>query len=358
MININKTRGDYNKFLTQSIIFLLYSVLFYTTACTPLRIGEPMEEKPLYPSVQDQEPSKVIYRGKYTMSIQQDILINCNGDGVTIELYDDMKTLEMKGFTDCGMLTGTKDVAKFMKKQSYKEMEDLNKDLKYKGIILRTQNPKKNNGKVPENTAYFTPPKPNLVNPLARADILKSYVGKTMTEKTEVEVGTSSGNISDNGDIKVTLHTIKGNIDTHVAPQNKDEGRIIEFSVDSPGFGNIPQKGGYMLFNHMKYWMGSNPVVVYKFEIKTKLKDIMTKEELLEQVDQATKSPFFKALQKDGVFNNFLKSLFNRISKPVGDLGGYILDKVTEKAVIEKMALEGLNKDVTITATLNQYTKM
>ncbi len=372
MINISRTRGDYNKFLTQSMFSLLVFISIYITSCTPKEIHGPGEIKPDHPKIQDQEPSKVVYRGKYTMSIQQGILINCNGDGVTIELYDDMKTLEMKGFTNCGLFTGKQDVAKFMKKESYKDMEDLNKDLKYKGIILRTQNPKKNNGKVPENTAYFTPPKPNLVNPLAREDFLKPYVGKPLTDNTNVIVNTGSANISDNGDISVTIHTLNGHADTHAAPQKEDKGRIIEFSVDAPGFSNIPQKGGYMLFNHMKYWIGSNPVAVYKFEIKTKLKDIMTKEELLQQVAQATDSPFFKGLQKDGVFNNLFKQLSSSVSNALSSLfpilGSFlnmasqlsldVIDKLLTEDRIKQMATEALNKDITIEATLNEYTPL
>ncbi len=345
---------DHSSFGIGLPLLLLFIICIQIEACKSKNVDGGKEEIPDHPRISlDQEPSKVIYKGKYTLETKTKtgfIPVKCNGDGITIEFYDDLKTLKINGFTNCGLLVGKMDIGQYLNTESYKDMEELNKDLKYKGIIIRVQNPKKVNGLVPEGTVYFTPPKPNIVNPLARENILNSYVGQSLTEKTQAVLGTSKGNISDSGDISVKIHGVYKSVeglDTSCAPL-KEGGRIIEFLIDSPGFNNIPQKGNYLLFNHMKFWMGTSPVAVYKFEIDSKLRDVISKEDLLKQVKEKKTTPLLKALKIGG--DTLLQTLFPNTSGVIDSIGGLIN--------IEKTVQKAIDNDIHIKATLNEHVHM
>ncbi len=356
---MNKTSNqikNYGSYFLETRLALLFFFIFciQLEACKSKNVDGGKEEIPDHPRISlDQEPSKVIYRGKYTLETKTKtglIPVKCDGDGITIEFYDDLKTLKINGLTNCGLLVGKMDIGQYLNTESYKDMEELNKDLKYKGIIIRVQNPKKVGGLVPVGATYFTPPKPNIINPLARKNVLASYIGQTLTENTQVILGTSGGDISDTSDINVKIHGIHQSVeglDTSCAPL-KDGGSIIEFSIDSPGFNNIPQKGSYMLFNHMKFWMGTSPVAVYKFEIDSKLKDVISEEDLQKQVKENKVTPLLKALKLGG--DTVLQSLFPSASGVIDSIGGLLN--------IEKAVKKALDNDVHIKATLNEYAPM
>ena len=350
---------------TGIVVSLFIFSVFFSYGCKDPSPLTPEEQKSQVASLTKTTPKKVIYRAKYNIKAGVS-LVKCKGDGVTIELYDDMQTLEIKGFTNCG-LAGKLDVSEFMNKESLDEMDEKYKDAEYAGIILRAQNPKKVNGSVPEGGAYFTPPRPNIINPLARKKILKPYVGKTIEESTRVQLTKDGKSISDSGIIKVNIHSIDGKaeIDDTPAPLKKD-GRVIVYTISTSGFSKTPQKGGYMLFDSLKFWMGTDPVAIYKMSISSKLKDMVSEEELVDQVNtKLSNNPLIQGLKDGGFVNELIQSFGNWLSSQnttggvIGgtfiNFGAKLLGRALQENSIKSMTKSTLNKTLTIEATMKEY---
>ena len=282
------------------VSFLVSILSFSFLGCTPK--GQTVEKKKAAKNSNIKLVDRdVISRAKYSLQITNGGLVNCSGDGIIMETYSD-QTIEMKGTANCG-IGGSMDLSDMNK--SLEEVDESQlKTSDFYGLIHRSPNPVKDeSGDVPEGFAYFEPPRPNIINPLIDSKNLKKLKKKSpITEASVVTVGKNGGNQSDAGTIEVTLNNELDEIPKDVtswykeAPLGKD-GKVLDYTIKAEGFDNLEQKGQYMLFNTRRMWMGTNPVLIYKMELSSKLKDLVDVDKILEEQDIGN-NPFLKIIFK------------------------------------------------------------
>ncbi len=303
-------------------IYLVLLVFLFVVGCNvPTSV---IEEKPASNADFTAIKREVMYSARYKLSIKDNGVIhtvNCKGKGIIMDTYTD-QTIEMRGTADCGLFGGKMDLSQLNK--TLEEVDETKyKDANFKGIISRVPNPKKNSsGKVDEGLAYFTPPKPIILNPLLSTKRIKAMVGETITEGSQVVVGSEGKQISDSGDISLTVHSLDsdlpGDVNQSTAPL-RNKGKVVVYTINTKGFSKVPQKGSYMLFNSRKMWMGTNPVLIYKMEVKSLLKDVVSEKELNEKKDNAVNSPFLKVVSDLPLFGSIVNLLVNWATSGLAD---------------------------------------
>ena len=329
----------YKAQLSFFIISFLISILSFSfLGCTPK--GQLMEKKnPAKKPTVNLVDREVISRAKYSLYVTNGGLVNCKGDGIIMETYSD-QTIEMKGTANCGF-AGDMDLSD-MNKSLEKVDESQLKLSDFYGLIHRSPNPVKDeSGIVPDGFAYFEPPRPNIINPLIDSKNLDKLKKKSpITESSIVIVGKNGGNQTDAGSIEVKLNNVLNKIPEDVtswyngAPLAKD-GKVLDYTITASGFDGLEQKGQYMLFNTRRMWMGTNPVLIYKMELSSKLKDLVDVDKILEEQDIGN--------------NPFLKIIFTLFG--IGGNGNEVIDKFV------KLITKGLpDKEVYMTFWLEEYT--
>ncbi len=315
------------------LVLLLFLFIFGCNVPTSTSI---IEEKPASKADFKTIKREVMYSARYKLSIKDKGIIhtvNCKGKGIIMDTYTD-QTIEMRGTADCGLFGGKMDLSQL--NQSLEEVDETKyKDAKFNGIISRVPNPKKSSsGKVGDGFAYFTPPKPIILNPLLSTKKVNDLIGQTITEENHVIVGSEGRQISDSGDISLVVHSLDSNIPSDANQSTaplRNKGKVVVYTINTTGFNKVPQKGGYMLFNSRKMWMGTNPILIYKMEVKSLLKDVVSEKELAEKKDNAVNNPFLKVLSDIPVFGSLINLFVN-------------------------LATSGLeDKEIVITFTLEEY---
>ena len=247
----------------------------------------PSAQEPRYTKI---EKRKLMSTSTYKLSIssKNNALIKCKGKGVVIDLYSD-ESIDIKGMADCGLLAsfvGQRNVNLSDSTTTVKQTDKSKfKNSNLYGIVKRAPNPQKDDhGNVPVGGAFFDPPRPHILNPMLDTKTLNNFAAKKegYSENSQITVGTQSGQITDFGTITVKLNEISDKIpygiSASVAPLSTDKsnkGSVLNYTISSSGFNLVEKKGVYMLYDKRQMWMGTSPVVIYKMELTSLMKDLV-----------------------------------------------------------------------------------
>lgn len=270
--------------------FIYWGMLFLILGCKTQQQSKETIPSPQEPRYTKIESRKLMSTSTYKLSIssKNNALINCKGEGVIIDLYTD-ESIDIRGMADCGLLASFVGQRNVNLSDATATVEQTDKS-KFKnsnlyGIVKRAPNPQKDDqGNVPEGGAYFDPPRPHILNPMLDIKTLNEFAAKKdgYSENSQITVGTPSGQITDFGTITVKLNEISDKIpygiSSSVAPLSTDKsnkGRVLNYTISSSGFNSIEKKGVYMLHDKRQMWMGTSPVVIYKMELTSLMKDLV-----------------------------------------------------------------------------------
>ena len=256
-------------------------VLVSILGCQP-NFSSKVEERSTTKSVDALDKTrKLMSSAIYRINIESGIAVNCSGDDVVIDIYNN-QTLDMKGSADCGLLAsiagkGEVNVAEVQMDSASQTDDSDFKNSKLYGIISRAPNtPLDAYGNVSKNGAYFKPPRPNILNPMAKIKTLQEFKNTKDGYTEESYIKTDSE--TDTGTIKIKLNNISEVLPSGIVYDTaplREGGKVLEYEIITNGFNKIKQKGRYMLYESRRMWMGTNPVVIYKMQLKSQLIDMM-----------------------------------------------------------------------------------
>lgn len=196
-------------------------------------------------------------------------LINtCSGTG-TMQIYSDYSQ-KMDGKLSCfGIEFNLADTLATSDVERVKE--DMSK-YDYYGVIMRENNPKITNRKIPVGSAYFQPPKPLMINPM----INPSTIPTPIVEQSSVVVANDQG-IQNKSSGTFTIEILDAN-----APIPSDveasyiKGDLVHMDIKTSGFSGVQSKGQYLLYKSRQMYISLNPVIIAKMIITSPLTDIIT----------------------------------------------------------------------------------
>ncbi len=195
------------------------------------------------------------------------VIDTCSGQG-TMTIYTDFSQ-KMDGTLSCfGIKFNLADTLAAPEVERVRE--NMNK-YAYYGLILREANPPMIDGKIPEGSSYFYPPRPLMINPLTDP----SKIPTPIVENASIIIAPSSGEqIKSRGTFTLEIIDPKAPIPSDVDGSyiKRD---LVHIDVRSTGFQDIPNKAQYLLFPSRQMFISLNPVIIAKMIITAPMADIL-----------------------------------------------------------------------------------